>query len=165
MRIKSTKIGDVFSVKITENSKKYFQLIAFDSTQLNSDVIRAFKKEYSLSFDPDLSEIINDDVQFYAHCATKLGIRMNVWENVANVKEIGNTSKILFKDTNDYARRADQEPILISNNWYVWKIGEPFEKVYNLNGENKNAYVGLVINPLGILELLKGNEYPKNYPK
>ena len=40
----STKIGDVFSVKVDENNKKYFQLVAFDLTQLNSNAIRAFKK-------------------------------------------------------------------------------------------------------------------------
>lgn len=39
-----TKVGDVFSVKLDNEMKKYFQLIAFDLTQLNSDVIRAFKK-------------------------------------------------------------------------------------------------------------------------
>lgn len=39
-----TKIGDVFEVKIDETSKKYFQYIANDMTQLNSDVIRGFKK-------------------------------------------------------------------------------------------------------------------------
>jgi hypothetical protein len=27
------------------------------------------------------------------------------------------------------------------------------------------AYVGLVINPKGIVELLKGNKYPENYPE
>ncbi len=41
-----TKVGDVFSVKLDNEVKKYFQLIAFDLTQLNSDVIRAFKKVY-----------------------------------------------------------------------------------------------------------------------
>ena len=43
-----TKVGDVFSVKLDNEVKKYFQLIAFDLTQLNSDVIRAFKKVYPI---------------------------------------------------------------------------------------------------------------------
>ena len=47
-----TKIGDMFSVKVSENEKKYFQLIAFDLTQLNSDVIRAFKKVYGIEEQP-----------------------------------------------------------------------------------------------------------------
>jgi len=39
-----TKIGDVFSVPINEEEKRYMQLIAFDLTQLNSDVVRILKK-------------------------------------------------------------------------------------------------------------------------
>lgn len=50
----NTKIGDVFSVKI-DNNKKYFQYIVSDLTQLNSDVIRAFKKVYPINAHPDLS--------------------------------------------------------------------------------------------------------------
>jgi len=53
----NTKLGDIFSVNVTENTKKYFQYIANDLTQLNSDVIRAFKKEYSINDKPELSEI------------------------------------------------------------------------------------------------------------
>lgn len=61
----NTKIGDVFSVRIDDNRKKYFQLIAFDLTQLNSDVIRAFAKVYPIDAVPDISEIISDEVGFY----------------------------------------------------------------------------------------------------
>ena len=42
------KIGDVFVVKVDDKSKKYFQYIISDLTQLNSDVIRAFKKYIQL---------------------------------------------------------------------------------------------------------------------
>ena len=45
----NTKLGDIFCVKIDENNKKYFQYIANDLTQLNSDVIRAFKRIISNS--------------------------------------------------------------------------------------------------------------------
>ncbi len=81
----NTKIGDVFSVKIDGSSKKYFQLVAFDLTQLNSDVIRAFKIMYPLNANPDLSEIVNGEVEFYAHCVTKLVLKMNYWEGVGNI--------------------------------------------------------------------------------
>lgn len=88
----NTKIGDVFSVKIDDNNKKYFQLIAFDLTQLNSDVIRAFTKVYPINTNPDLSEIVKDEVGFYAHCVTKIGLKMGYWESVGNTAEIGNTT-------------------------------------------------------------------------
>jgi len=160
----STKIGDVFSVKI-DNKKKYFQYIANDGTQLNSDVIRAFKKSYTDHESPNLSEIIKGEVDFYAHCVTKLGVKMGLWEKVGNEQEIGSLSNILFKDTNDYVRKAGEEPIKKSDKWYVWKINDKdFKRIGKLEGEYKKAYVGFVINPNGIIELLKGNKYPDNYP-
>lgn len=162
----NTKIGDIFSARIDDGSKKYFQLIAFDLTQLNSDVIRAFKKIYPLNASPDLSEIVNGEVEFYAHCVTKLGLKMNLWERVGNTTEIGSTKDILFRDTNDYGSKVGENPIKISNNWYVWRINDKdFTHVGKLEGENRKAEIGIVINPLGIMELLKGNKYPVNYPE
>ncbi|MFH4275952.1 hypothetical protein WAJ11_20270, partial [Acinetobacter baumannii] len=84
MKRKNTKIGDIFVVKVDNDKKKYFQLIAFDLTQLNSDVIRSFKKVYPLEADIDLLEIVNGEVEFYAHCVTKFGLKMNLWEKVGN---------------------------------------------------------------------------------
>ena len=160
-----TKIGDVFSVKIDENSKKYFQLIAFDLAQLNSDVIRAFKKSYSINENPDLSEIIGGEVEFHAHCVTKSGVKMNLWEKVGNTSEIGNTSHILFKDTNDYGSKIGEEPIKVSEEWYVWHINdENFTRVGKLTGENRKAEIGVVINPYSIAQRIKTGKYDFLYP-
>ncbi|HEX8576640.1 MAG TPA: hypothetical protein VF677_10150 [Flavobacterium sp.] len=160
----NTKIGDVFSAKIDENKKKYFQYTVSDLTQLNSDVIRAFKKVYPLNANPELTEIVKDEVEFYAHCVTKLGLKMNLWESVGNTTEIGNTTDILFRDTNDYGTKVGEEPIKVSHKWYVWRINDKnFTRVGKLEGENRKAYMGIVTNPLGIIELLKGNKYPVNY--
>lgn len=164
MRV-STKIGDVFSANIDEKSKKYFQLIAFDLTQLNSDVIRVFKDIYPIEAEPNLSEIIEGDVDFYSHCVTKLGVKMNFWKKIGNSSKIGKIDRILFRDTNDYGSKIGGEPIRISENWHVWHINDKhFTTVGKLEGENRKSYNGLVINPLGIIELLKGNKYPINYP-
>ena len=161
----NTKIGDVFSVKTDNNSKKYFQLVAFDLTQLNSDVIRAFKKVYPIHANSELSEIVNGEVEFYAHCVTKLGLKMSLWESVGNTTEIGNTTNILFRDTNDYGTQVGEEPIKVSHKWHVWRINDKdFTHVGKLVGENQKAFTGIVMNPLGIIELLKGNKYPVNYP-
>ncbi|MGK9123891.1 hypothetical protein M1D52_07210 [Olivibacter sp. SA151] len=161
----NTKIGDVFSVKIDDNKKKYFQYVVSDLTQLNSDVIRAFKKDYPINANPDLSEIVKGEVDFYAHCVTKLGLKMNLWEKVGNTDEVGNTTQILFRDTRDYGSKVGEEPIRVSQNWYVWRINDNgFTRVGKLEDENRRAYIGIVMNPLGIIELLKGNKYPVNYP-
>lgn len=160
-----TKIGDIFSVAINEKEKRYMQLIAFDLIQLNSDVIRIFEKKYAIKDIPDIEAIIKDNVLTYAHCATSFGVKLNLWEKIGKNLNVGNIRDIIFKSTNDYGHKVGEEPIKLSHNWHIWRIGdEDFTKVGRLEGENRNAYVGLVINPLGIMELAKGNEYPLNYP-
>jgi len=161
----NTKIGDVFSVKIDENSKKYFQYIVNDLTQLNSDVIRSFRKLYPVNETPHLSEIVNDDVEFYAHCVTKLGLKMNLWEKIGNTKEIGDINQILFRDTNDYGSKVGEEPIRISHHWYVWRINDDkFTRIGKLEGTNQNAEIGIVVNPYDIVERVKTGKYSFFYP-
>jgi len=159
------KVGDIFSVKIDDNYKRYFQYITNDLTQLNSNVIRAFKKAYPININPDVSEIIKDEIEFYAHCIVKLGLKMSIWERIGNTTEIGNTTDILFRDTNDYGTKVGEEPIKVSHKWYIWRVNDKeFTRVGKLKGEDRKAYNGIVMNPLGIKELLKGNKYPINYP-
>lgn len=158
----NTKIGDVFLVKIDDNSKKYFQYIISDLTQLNSDVIRAFKKVYPINANFDLSEIISGEVEFYAHCVTKIGVKMGFWEKVGNVQDVGRTDHILFRDTNDFGTTS----IKVSHDWWVWKINEEQKRVGKLTGNNQKAEIGLVFNPKSILYRLKNGEYEptRNYP-
>jgi hypothetical protein len=160
----STKIGDVFSVKIDEGSKKYFQLVAFDLTQLNSDVIRAFKEVYPIDANPDLAEVLNGEVEFYAHCVTKFGVKMELWEKVGNKPDLGNIKQILFRNSEDYGSKVEKEPIKISDKWYVWRIGEKFKDVGRLEGENRKAEIGIVVNPYDVLERIKTGKYSFVYP-
>lgn len=160
----NTKIGDVFSVKISDTHKKYFQLIAFDLTQLNSDVIRAFKKEYPIGNEPQLMEITNGDVEFYAHCVTKFGLKMGLWEGVGNINDIGKLDQVLFRGTTDYGVRVGQDPIKVSNNWYVWHINEKFMDVGKLEGENLKAEIGVVVTPIDIVDRMKTGKYNFIYP-
>lgn len=160
----NTKIGDVFSVKIDNDSKKYFQLIALDLTQLNSDVIRAFKTTYPANASPDLLEIVNGEIDFYAHCVTKLGLKMSYWVKVGNITEVGKTDYILFRDTNDYGSKSGEQ-IEVSNNWYVWKINDAdFTTVGKLEGENLNAEIGIVISPDSIVCRMQTGSYDFKYP-
>jgi hypothetical protein len=152
-----TRIGDLFCVPLSEEKKKFFQLVAFDPTQLNSDVIRVFKKEYPLDADPDVKEIVAGEVDFYAHCVTKSGVSLGVWKKLGKSDDIGNISHILFRDTNDY---GEKERIEISDKWYVWHIGDSdFTRVGKLEGENRNAEIGLVINPASIVHRMQTGEY------
>ncbi|ENX43324.1 Imm26 family immunity protein [Acinetobacter sp. NIPH 2100] len=161
-----TKIGDIFSVKLDENRKKYFQLIAFDLTQLNSDVIRVFNKVYSQNENPNLFEIVSGEIDFYAHCVTKFGLKMNLWEKVGNILEVGDISKVLFRDTNDYGGKVGEDKIKISEKWYVWHINDDeFTRVGKLEGENRKAEIGIVVNPNDIVERIKTGKYDFVYPE
>ncbi len=160
----NTKIGDVFSVKIDDSSKKYFQYIISDLTQLNSDVIRAFKKVYPINTNPDLSAIVNGEVEFYAHCVTKLGLKMNLWEKVGNIDDVGKTDHILFRGSSDSGSKSGEQ-IKISHKWYVWKINDnDFTRVGTLEGENRKAEIGLVVNPYDVIDRLKTGKYDFFYP-
>lgn len=160
----NTKIGDVFSVKLDDSSKKYFQLIAFDLTQLNSDVVRAFKTVYPIKETPDLSKVVKDEIDFYAHCVTKLGLKMNLWEAYGNIKDIGELNHILFRGTSDSGSKPGEQ-VKISQKWYIWHINDKdFTRIGKLEGENRKAELGIVVNPYDIVDRIKTGKYNFFYP-
>lgn len=153
-----TKIGDIFSAKVSDNSKKYLQYIANDLTQLNSDIIRAFKKEYPIGETPELSEVIKGEIDFYAHCVVKWGVKLGFWEKVGNspYNEIPN---VIFRSTND-----DGDTVKISHQWWVWKIGEEHRYIGKLSGENQKAEIGSVIQPKSIVHRMRTGRYISVFP-
>lgn len=154
-----TKFGDIFSAKIDENNKKYFQFITSDLTQLNSDVIRVFKTMYSLDANPTLSKISNDSVDFYAHCVTNLGIKLGYWEKVGNISDVG-TLDILFRSSEDFGNPK----IKISQNWWLWKINQEQKRVGKLEGKYQKAEIGSVIPPDSIVHRMRTGKYDFVYP-
>lgn len=159
------EIGDIFEVKIDESKKKYFQYIANDMAQLGSDVIRVFKSTYNINEKVDISLVISDEIEFYTHCIIKVGIKLSFWEKVGNSPELGAFNHILFRNTNDYGIKAGQEPVKVSNDWYVWKINDTqFTRVGKLEGDNTKAEIGLVFNPRSIVNRMKTGEYGGSYP-
>ena len=157
------KLGDIFVVKL-DDCQKYFQYIADDMTMLNSSVIRAFREKYPLENTPDFKDVVNGEVEFYAHTSLKLGIKMGLWEKAENNPNTGSLGHILFRDTKDYGHGPGEEPVKISSKWYVWKIDEEFRYVGKLQGENRNAEIGVVKSPDGIVHRIKTGEYFGYYP-
>lgn len=154
----NTKIGDVFSVNINEVEKKYFQYIVNDLTQLNSDVIRAFSQVYPIRDNPDLVDIVKDEVDFYAHCVTKLGLKMGYWQIVGNISNVGNYDNVLFKSS------GDSPQVKVSSNWWVWKINGGQKRVDKLEGEDRRAEIGSVIPPDSIVHRMRTGRYDFVYP-
>jgi hypothetical protein len=152
------KLGDIFIVKL-DDCQKYFQYVADDMTMLNSRVIRVFEKKYLLESMPDLTEIAQGDIDFYAHTSVKLGIKLGLWEKVGNSPVLGEID-VIFRDSKDYG----ENKVAISERWYIWRINEEFRYVGKLKGENRNAEIGIVKAPVDIFERIKTGRYSYSYP-
>jgi len=160
-----TKIGDIFEVRMDEGHKKYFQYIANDLMQLNSSVIRAFKKVYPISDNPDLTEIIKREVDFYVYCILRVGVKLNLWTKLCKLSNVGNLDDIIFRDTDDYGIKRGEESIKVSHKWFVWRINDQkFTYVGKLEGENRKAEIGLVFNPYSIIDRMQLGRYKTSYP-
>lgn len=153
-----TKIGDVFLAKF-ENCQKYFQYIADDMTQLNSRVIRVFKKEYPLGDSPDLAEVVNGEIDFHVHVIIKFGIQMNLWKK-AGKAPVNEKVNVLFRRSKDHGENKNP----VSYKWEVWKINKDFKYVGELKGENRNADIGVIMPPSQVYERMKTGKYSFYYP-
>lgn len=69
-----------------------------------------------------------------------------------------------FRGTNDYGVWIEDEPVRISEKWYVWKINEPFKDVGKLEGENREGEIGVIVNPYDVVERIKTGKYSFFYP-
>ena len=160
-----TKIGDIFSVDLDNGNKKYFQYIANDLTQLNSDVIRSFVKEYPKEEKPDFKDLLSGEIDFHAHTPINIGVKQNLYVQEGKYDLFPDITNIIFRDTNDYGKKLNEEPIKISNDWFVWRINDKgFTKVGKLSGENRKAEVGVVIPPFMIVERIKTGKFNFIYP-
>ncbi|ASE62038.1 hypothetical protein CEQ15_11320 [Chryseobacterium indologenes] len=161
-----TEIGDIFSVSLDNGNKKFFQYIANDLTQLNSDVIRVFKKEFPDTETVDITELLAGEIDFHAHTMINIGVKQECYTQEGKSNVYPAIDKILFRDTNDYGKKVGEEPIKISNNWFVWKINDKnFQVVGVLEGENRTAEIGIVIPPFAIVERIKTGKYNFVYPE
>jgi hypothetical protein len=153
-----TKIGDVFSVPLDSRTKKYFQYIANDLTQLNNDVIRAFGRTYPIDGAPDFREVVVDDVDFHAHVVIKWGIKMELWRKIGTVP-YSEKLHVLFRDSNDYGKQ-----VKISHDWQVWQINESFQNIGKLTRDYQNAEIGIVVSPPDIVQRMRTGKYDFSYP-
>ena len=162
----NTKIGDVFRVNLDNGYCKYFQYVISDLTQLNSDVIRVFKKEYPAETTVPLHEIVKGDIDFYAHCVTKIGQKLGLWKKVGNTNDVGEVHHILFRGTSDSGTKRGVEPIKVSEKWYVWRINDrDFTRVGRLIGEKRKAEIGVVVNTFDIIDRIQTGKYKFVYPE
>jgi hypothetical protein len=160
--MKRTKlaIGDIFEVPLEVNSKGYFQFIGIDDSQLRSDVIRVFSKRYANSEEPELEVILQDDVDFYAHCVIKTGIKHDFWQKVGHKDDIG-PADIMFRSSLDFGRSW----IEISDRWEVWKISQPRKFVGKLPNSLLSTEFGTVFPPYEIIHRMKFGHYQQEFQR
>ncbi len=124
-----TRIGDIFCTKIDDKWKVYFQYICNDLTQLNSSVIRVFKKRYPIHEEVNLEEVVRDEVDFYMHTILRAGIADGVWEKVGKSNTLGlsgleNVWFICTFDTKYNERTHEIIDIDPDKNWDMWKVNQ-----------------------------------------
>ena len=150
-----TKIGDIFCVPLDNGKLRFFQYIANDLSCLNSSVIRVFKKEYSAEYVLKPEEVVNDDVDFYAHTVLRWGIVEGRWKKVGKCQDVGDTKNILFRaylsDAVDHKERI----------WYAWYInGENFTIGKLTEYYRYKSDIGLVIPGSAIVGRKKDGKMP-----
>jgi len=128
-----TKIGDIFCIEFDGKFKCFFQYIANDCHQLNSSVIRAFKSRYPIEYAPDINDLVNSEVAFYAHTVLKSGIDFNAWYKIGRSTNLGEEklSQILFGCTQDIRVYSvyDVEQVNPLANWYIWHVNEAHDGI------------------------------------
>jgi len=156
-RIKLT-IGDIFEVPLEDNSRGYFQYIAIDDNQLRSDVIRVFSRRCSKSDEPKFADLVGGEVDFYAHCVIKAGVKYGFWQKVGHVDDVGPVDAV-FRSTKDFGR----DWIEVSERWEVWGIGQPPKYVGKLTDDLLSAEQGEVFPPYEIVHRMNHGRYEQTF--
>jgi hypothetical protein len=109
--------------------------------------------------------IICGKINFHAHCFVKLGMKMDLWEKVGNVKQFL-PCDVLFRVAHDYGCRAGKLPHVVSEEWATWEVGdvEPFYIGKISREDYNNTEIGMVIAPDSIVHRIQTGEYDFVYP-
>jgi hypothetical protein len=161
---KYLKIGDIFEVSLGNNTKGYVQYIADDMTQLNSRVVRVFKKRYLMDDMPSMDEIVLDEVEFYAHVyGIKENEKSGEWKKVSKSQDVGDIKKPIFRSTPENITLSS--PSHISKHWYVWRIGEESKEVRSGNNILTQTDFGSVSPANDITSRMKTGKSEYFHPK
>ncbi len=156
-----TKIGDVFCVEVEGRYKAFFQYIANDMTCMNSSTIRVFKRRYAMDYKPIVDDIVNDEVEFYAHTVLKFGIVESAWYKVGKSSDLGleALSEIFFASP-IIERPEDQRVNALLLKWNIWKLDEEKERIQGLSDEIRlKVEFGMIMPWNSIVSKIKNGYY------
>lgn len=160
-----TKIGNIFSAKVDNEYKFYFQYVANDLTELNSSVIRVFKRRHPLESNPKMDDIASDEVLFYAHTILRNGIELGIWEKVGKSAILGldDLDKVWFGLAQKISFNRETMEVYDCNpaeNLWIWHVNQDIIEIGCFK-KGMELYVepGEVFTPDGIVERFKFGHY------
>ena len=159
VRPMATRIGDIYAVEVAPGRVKVFHHVVNDATQLGSNVIRAFTPVISADSLPEQMAALDGEVDFYAHTLCALGIKLGFWRKVGHQKPHQEVT-VWFRDSNDYGNPN----IKVSNDWWVWKVGQKSKRIGPLSPQYKNSEIGIVFSAPAIVSRLRTGNYGIVYP-
>lgn len=135
------KKGDILCTEVDGKFKVYFQYVANDLSQLNSDVLRIFKRRYPIGYKANMDEIVSDDVDFYTHVyGLRDAAREGKLYKVGKHPDVGDTENIWFRCFSE----GDISKMTKSYRWYIWKINGPNIRIGELTPEFRHIDIGEV---------------------
>jgi hypothetical protein len=153
------QIGDMFEVPMDGSAVRFFQYVGNDMTQLNSAVIRVFRKSYDVTEPLDVDAVTAGTVDFHAHVFLRIGLKRQLWRKVRHA-QAPSTLDVLFRDSEDYGNPS----IKVSRKWYVWRVNEPFQTVGKLSSFYQHAEIGVVVPADSLLCRMRTGKYDFVYP-
>ena len=153
----SCRKGDLFEVRF-KSCYRYFQLVDYDLTELNSDVIAVFEGSYSKA--QVLSEILARKIDFFTHTTVRAGVPQ-FWRKVGTAQPIDSSSAI-FKGVD--GEKDDRQPSEgKSGHWQIRRIGKDWRYVGKEDKVPLNAELGLIFNPEAIYKKITVGKYGQIY--
>lgn len=154
------KIGDVFCIQLQSGRIRCFQYVADDLTQLNSQVICVFKREYESVETLSPEEIVRGDVDFYAHTVISVGVQLGSWTKLCNGPILAKPD-VVFNTSEDIGN----PDIETSKKWWVWRIDKDMKYVGELSPHFLDTEIGSVIPAPEIVKRVETGRYQFVYPK
>ena len=142
-----------------ESTVRFFQYVADDRSQLDSNVVRAFQETHDAQESPDLQRIASGEVHFHAHVFLATGVEQGFWRKIGHAKPPSKVG-VLFRDSNDYGDPA----VKVSRDWYVWKTSSRFKDVGELKPRYQEAEIGVVVPPESLVHRMRNGRYDFIYP-
>ncbi len=158
-----SKRGEIYEIPY-KSIKRYFQLVAFDETQLNSDVIAVFNYRAKPDEKPSIDDIVDSGVEFFVHTTVNAGVRQELWHKIGKA-EIVDYSEALFKEIYDEDGMPTVEPDADSyHSWIIWHVNGDWQQIGDRVDEYPEAQLGSVYSPSSILYRIEiGRHYGAPY--